>query len=76
MALTLGFIVNALGGELSGSDAQPIHRLAPLHSAGPDAISFISHERFRTQLQACKAGAVILSPAMRHAIPAGVAWLS
>jgi UDP-3-O-[3-hydroxymyristoyl] glucosamine N-acyltransferase len=75
VALTLGFIVNALGGELSGSAAQSVHRLAPLHSAGPDAISFISQERYRSDLQTSRAGAVIVPPSLRTAAPAGVACI-
>ena len=68
MALSLGFIVNALGGELIGSATQQVHRLAPLQSAGPDDISFLSHARYRAQLDTSRAGAVIVAPAMREAL--------
>ena len=65
MALSLGFIVDTLGGELLGSRTFEIARLAPLHSAGPDALSFLSHARYQSQLAHCQAGAVILNPALR-----------
>jgi UDP-3-O-[3-hydroxymyristoyl] glucosamine N-acyltransferase len=64
-----------LGGELVGSAAQQVHRLAPLHSAGPEDISFLSHARYRAQLEASQAGAVIVAPAMQEALPAAVACI-
>ena len=67
MALSLGFIVETLGGELIGSADRQVQRLAPLQSAGPDDISFLSHARYRAQLQTSQAGAVILAPAMQEA---------
>lgn len=67
MALSLGFIVETLGGELIGSPDRQVQRLAPLQSAGPDDISFLSHARYRAQLQTSQAGAVILAPAMQEA---------
>ena len=67
MALSLGFIVNTLGGELKGSPMQQVQRLAPLQTAGPDDISFLSHARYRSQLETSQAGAVILTPEMQPA---------
>ena len=66
MALSLGFIVNTLGGELKGSPTQQVQRLAPLQSAGPDDISFLSHARYRSQLESSQAGAVILTSDMQQ----------
>jgi UDP-3-O-[3-hydroxymyristoyl] glucosamine N-acyltransferase len=40
-------------------------RLTPLHSAGPDDISFLSQARYRSQLETSLAGAVILAPEMQ-----------
>ncbi len=70
MALRLGFIVDALGGQLLGAADKQVLRLAPLHTAGPDDISFLSHARYRQQLQDSQAGTVILAPAMQ-ALAAG-----
>ncbi len=66
MALSLGFIVETLGGELIGSPAQQVRRLAPLQSAGADDIAFLSHARYRSQLEETHAGAVIVAPAMQE----------
>ncbi len=65
MALRLGAIVEALGGELQGDTELSIERLAPLSTAGPDAISFLSHPKYRKELAAARAGCVIVSPDMR-----------
>jgi UDP-3-O-[3-hydroxymyristoyl] glucosamine N-acyltransferase len=67
VALRLGAIVDALGGELHGDDAFQIERLAPLASATPDAISFLSHPRYVKELASSQAGCVIVAPAMREA---------
>jgi len=67
VALSLGFIVSQLGGRLIGSPEQQVQRLAPLQSAGPDDISFLSHARYRAQLATSRAGVVILAPAMQEA---------
>ena len=67
MALSLGFIVGQLGGQLIGLPEAQVQRLAPLQSAGPEDISFLSHARYRAQLETSRAGVVILSPAMQEA---------
>ena len=68
MSLSLGQIVGALGGtlELAGSDTE-IFRIAPLDSAGPGDLSFLSNPRYQQQLAASKAACVIVAPAMREA---------
>ncbi|WP_304307055.1 UDP-3-O-(3-hydroxymyristoyl)glucosamine N-acyltransferase [Pseudacidovorax intermedius] len=65
MSLLLGEIVAALGGELLGDAAMVVERLAPLAAAGPGAISFLSHPRYRKELLASRAGCVIVAPSMR-----------
>lgn len=75
MPLSLGFIADTLGGELRGSAQQQVLRLAPLQSAGPQDISFLSHTRYRTQLQGSQAGVVILQPEMLQSLPAGRACI-
>jgi len=66
VALRLGAIVEALGGELQGDPALSIERLAPLATAQADALSFLSHPKYRKELAASQAGCVIVSPAMRE----------
>jgi UDP-3-O-[3-hydroxymyristoyl] glucosamine N-acyltransferase len=67
MALQLGEIVAALGGELHGDAALRIEGLAPLESAGPAQLAFLSHPKYRPQLDASRAGCVIVAPALREA---------
>lgn len=65
MSLTLGSIVEALGGELHGEASLKIEGLAPLESATPQHLSFLSHPKYQSQLAASKAACVIVSPQMR-----------
>jgi UDP-3-O-[3-hydroxymyristoyl] glucosamine N-acyltransferase len=67
MGLQLGEIVASLGGELHGDAALRIEALAPLESAGPAQLAFLSHPRYRSQLDASRAGCVIVAPALREA---------
>jgi UDP-3-O-[3-hydroxymyristoyl] glucosamine N-acyltransferase len=60
----LGLIVDALGGELHGDRQRPIANLAPLETATPESLSFLSNPKYQPQLAASKAGCVIVSPAM------------
>ena len=75
MALQLGAIVQALGGDLYGDSALMIERLAPLASAAPDALSFLSHPKYQKELSASRAGCVIVSPAMEAVAAARGAYI-
>jgi UDP-3-O-[3-hydroxymyristoyl] glucosamine N-acyltransferase len=65
--LRLGAIVEALGGELCGDGERMIEGLAPLDSATPNQLSFLSHPKYVQQLAASRAACVIVGPAMREA---------
>lgn len=65
MALRLGTIVEQLGGELHGDAGLRIESLAPLESAGPQSLSFLSNPKYRQQLAASSAGCVIVGPQVR-----------
>ncbi len=65
MALRLGSILAALGGELHGDAELSIEGLAPLERAGPGELSFLSNPRYQQQLDASRAGCVIVAPALR-----------
>jgi UDP-3-O-[3-hydroxymyristoyl] glucosamine N-acyltransferase len=65
VALTLGDIVAALGGELHGDPGLAIERLAPLDTAQPAHLSFLSNPKYRQQLASSAAGCVIVAPAMK-----------
>ncbi len=70
-SVRLGEIVAALGGQLQGDAAVAIARIAPLETAGPDAISFLAQDKLRPVLAATQAGAVIVAPALADDVPAG-----
>jgi len=70
VALQLGAITAALGGELHGDAGLAIEGLAPLESAGPQHLAFLSNPRYRPQLEATRAGCVIVAPALREAAAA------
>lgn len=65
MSLSLGSIVEELGGALHGDAALLIEGLSTLEAAGPQHVSFLSHPKYQTQLAASKAACVIVSPQMQ-----------
>ena len=67
MALRLGAIVEALGGELHGDPDLLITALAPLESAVASELGFLSHPKYEKQLAASAAGCVIVGQAAREA---------
>ncbi|MES3002013.1 MAG: UDP-3-O-(3-hydroxymyristoyl)glucosamine N-acyltransferase [Pseudomonadota bacterium] len=70
MQLSLGSIVEALGGELSGDADRFIEGLAPLDAAGPNQLSFLSNPKYAQQLATSRAGCVIVAPAQFDAAQA------
>ena len=64
MSLRLAQLVGALGGTLQGDPEQRIERLAPLDTAGPQDLSFLSNPRYQQQLAASRAACVIVAPPM------------
>ncbi|MFZ4480254.1 MAG: UDP-3-O-(3-hydroxymyristoyl)glucosamine N-acyltransferase [Rhodoferax sp.] len=64
MGLSLGSIVDALGGELHGKRDFVIQGLATLETATPHDLSFLSSIRYQKQLATSKAACVIVSPQM------------
>nr|MDP2192393.1 UDP-3-O-(3-hydroxymyristoyl)glucosamine N-acyltransferase [Rhodoferax sp.] len=65
MSLSLGSIVELLGGELHGDSGLTIEGLSALETASPQHLSFLSHPRYQSQLATSKAACVIVSPEMR-----------
>jgi UDP-3-O-[3-hydroxymyristoyl] glucosamine N-acyltransferase len=61
--ITLAELATRLGATLQGDGNVVVHRVGTLENAGPDAIAFLTHARFRPLLAATRAGAVILTPA-------------
>ena len=68
MSLTLGQIVESLGGLLvAGQPDHEIRRIAPLESADADSISFLSNPKYLPQLAASQAACVVVAPAQQEA---------
>lgn len=65
MSLTLASIVERLGGELHGSGDVMIRQVATLDKATPDTIAFLANERYLSQLNSTRAGAVIIGDKLR-----------
>ena len=70
MQIPLADIVGALGGEILGNAEAVVTGVAPLETAGPGDISFLSNSKYQQQLQSTQAGCVIVGPAMRDAAAA------
>lgn len=65
MECTLSALVAALGGELVGASSpeQVVSGIAPLETATPRDISFLSNPKYQSQLLTSQAGCVIVAPA-------------
>ncbi len=59
--MTLGQIVDALGGALHGERDAIVRGLGSLATAGPGQLSFVSHPRFRQQLSTSQAMCVVVA---------------
>ena len=70
MGLYLSQITEALGGELHGNPQTHIDRLAPLVSAGPSDLGFLSHPKYQSQLTSTQAACVVVSPELAPAAQA------
>src|SRR3989442_13641617 len=60
--LTLGQIVAGLGGRVAGDPDTVVRQVASLEGAGDGQISFFTGSRYREQLAATRAAAVVLGP--------------
>lgn len=62
MGIALGELAVRFGCELSGDPGLLVDHVAPLHSAGPGALSFLANPRLASQLASSRASAVVLEP--------------
>lgn len=67
MKFSLEEIVARLGGELLGARQIVIQQVAPLERAGESEIGFVAHPKYRKALEATRAAAVIVPPALAEA---------
>jgi UDP-3-O-[3-hydroxymyristoyl] glucosamine N-acyltransferase len=58
--VSIGEIVDFVGGEFAGPGDAPIASVAPLASAGADQLSFLSNRKYAAELGATKAGAILV----------------
>ena len=73
--LSVQELARRIGAELRGGGAGDISGIAPLETAGPSQIAFYANPRYRKELQATRAGAVIVSDADAAQVPASAARL-
>src|SRR5205823_14575130 len=74
---TLGQLAEALSATLEGDAARVVRGVAPLESAGPDDVSFLTDARYHPAAQASRAGAFVAAagvgglpaPVLRVAAP-------
>ena len=67
-------LVAQIGGRVKGDDAAVISGVAPIHRAGPGALTFLADSRHRKHLATTAASAVILSEPDMAACPTS-AWV-
>jgi UDP-3-O-[3-hydroxymyristoyl] glucosamine N-acyltransferase len=66
---SLADLARSVGATLDGDGSVRIARIATLERAGPDDIAFLSNPRYRAQLAATRASAVIVAPAAAGQTP-------
>ncbi|MFN3493355.1 MAG: UDP-3-O-(3-hydroxymyristoyl)glucosamine N-acyltransferase [Hydrogenophaga sp.] len=66
MPTSLGAIVEALGGVLSGSTETQVTRLASLSNAQKGDLSFIAQARYAAQLSTTHASALVVPPSLQE----------
>ena len=68
---TLGELAKALGATLEGDPRRVVRGVAPLGSAGPDHVSFLTHARYTDAAKTSRAGAFVAG-AQAAGLPAPV----
>src|SRR5207244_13518440 len=72
MWASLGELAVRLGCELRGDPDTRVERVAALGNADERSIAFLANPRYRAQLAATRAGAVVLNPASADECPTAV----
>ena len=72
MSLSLGELAVRFGCELRGDPDTHVERVAPLANADERSIAFLANPRYRAQLAATRAGAVVLNAASADECPTAV----
>lgn len=61
MSVTLQQVAEWVGGQLEGPAQAEIEKIVPLSRAGKYDATFLTDSRYRSQLETCKAGAILLA---------------
>lgn len=75
MQLSLQELAGRIGAQLRGEGARRILGVASLSEAGPDRVAFYANPRYRKELVATRAAAVIVAPDDLSHVPPGAASL-
>ena len=67
--VSIGEIVDFVGGEFAGNRDQTIASVAPLGTAGAGQLSFLSNRKYASELAATKAGAILVPKNVEGADP-------
>jgi len=73
VSFTLTDLAARVGGRVEGDGSLAIERVMPLEAAGPGDVSFYANPKYRAELQATRAGAVIVGE--NEPVPPGRALL-
>ena len=57
---TLGRLAEALGATLEGDAARTVTGVAPLETARPEQISFLTHQKYQRRAESSRAGALVV----------------
>jgi len=68
-AVSLGEIVDLVGGEFAGDRTRSISSVAPLSQASGDQLTFLSNRKYAADLAATKAGAILVPKKLEGADP-------
>ena len=72
-ALTVGELANRIGAEVLRGADRTVSTVAPLATAGPEAVAFLGDRRFLSALSGSSAGCVIVPDAALEAAPKAAA---
>lgn len=68
----LSHIAETIGEGAAGLPGERLFSgVAPLQTAGPEQISFLTNRQYSEELAKTRAGAVLLDPSLTHLVPAG-----
>ncbi|MEJ2471157.1 MAG: UDP-3-O-(3-hydroxymyristoyl)glucosamine N-acyltransferase [Desulfuromonadales bacterium] len=61
---SLAILAELVGGSVSGDPSLTVSGVAPLDTAGPEQISFLTNPKYQGKLEQCRAAAIIVHPSL------------